>query len=327
MKNRMLGLILFLMLLGSALMLTPSFFPLVYAPATGEQFKNGGIEYGNMTGWEAGANGGSATNAYAHSGTYSFILSGVADAEEQRFDSPYMEKEDFSVFSFWCRMDLVGGGATFQVIFNNGSDYYTGFYGVGITLNTWIKTNVYASGAWSEISAGSDIIGLKITNTNFNQHYDDFTASPPIALIVRSYPEIQAIFSIDGINHTTVYTNDTVDFGSYDFNVTEREPDRGRGLYNFTYWRVSNITGSFNYTNPEITLSLTVDTILTIFFQAPEYVFNIRYIFGLIGLAMIIVAPTYGIWEIRKNKNYMAIITAFVLAAIGYAFVVVWLTP
>jgi len=55
--------------------------------------------------------------------------------------------------------------------------------------------------------------------------------------------------------------------------------------------------------------------------------YNIRYILGLIGLAMIIIAPTYSIWEIKKNKNYLAIITAFVLAAIGYAFVVVWLVP
>jgi len=58
-----------------------------------------------------------------------------------------------------------------------------------------------------------------------------------------------------------------------------------------------------------------------------ERVYNIRYIFGLIGLAMIVIAPTYGIWEIKNNKNYMAILTAFVLAAIGYAFVVVWLAP
>jgi len=58
-----------------------------------------------------------------------------------------------------------------------------------------------------------------------------------------------------------------------------------------------------------------------------ESYYNIRYIFGLIGLAMIVIAPTYSIWDIKKNKNYMSIITAFVLAAIGYAFVVVWLVP
>jgi len=55
--------------------------------------------------------------------------------------------------------------------------------------------------------------------------------------------------------------------------------------------------------------------------------YNIRYIFGLVGLAIMVIAPTYSIWEIKKNKNYMAIISAFVLVCIGYAFVLVWLTP
>lgn len=48
-------------------------------------------------------------------------------------------------------------------------------------------------------------------------------------------------------------------------------------------------------------------------------------IMGLIGLLILIITPTYTVYEVKKKKNYMAIFYAFVLMAIGYAFLVGWL--
>lgn len=55
--------------------------------------------------------------------------------------------------------------------------------------------------------------------------------------------------------------------------------------------------------------------------------YHIRHLIGLLGLTIMIATPTYVIWEVKRNKNYMALATALILFAIGYAFILVWLTP
>ena len=58
-----------------------------------------------------------------------------------------------------------------------------------------------------------------------------------------------------------------------------------------------------------------------------EYVYPLRLILGLLGLAIMIISPTIGVRELYKNKNYEMIGGCMALFCIGYALVLVWLIP
>ena len=57
------------------------------------------------------------------------------------------------------------------------------------------------------------------------------------------------------------------------------------------------------------------------------YVYPLRLILGLIGLAIMIISPTIGVREVLKEKNWEMIGGCAILFVIGYALVIVWLIP
>lgn len=69
-----------------------------------------------------------------------------------------------------------------------------------------------------------------------------------------------------------------------------------------------------------------------IFVWLPQYwlpitrgAYNVKYIIGLVGLILMVAAPTYGVWEVKHEKNYYGLMSALIIFIIGYAFVVCWL--
>lgn len=57
------------------------------------------------------------------------------------------------------------------------------------------------------------------------------------------------------------------------------------------------------------------------------YVYPLRLIFGLLGLAIMILSPTLAVREVLKKKNWEMIGGCMALFCIGYACVLVWLIP
>ena len=148
-----------------------------------------------------------------------------------------------------------------------------------------------------------------------------------------------------------VYKNNITEFGYYIkkytggtgtikryLMVNETWEDMGYIEYSSEYWTYDDMTEDDNFTSlsgesliqgifMEISSSACMVDYFTCLSWEHSAAYNIRHIFGLLGLAIMIITPTYTVWEIKKNKNYMALITAFILFAIGYAFVLVWLIP
>ena len=63
------------------------------------------------------------------------------------------------------------------------------------------------------------------------------------------------------------------------------------------------------------------------FWKSTPFVYPVRIILGLIGVAIMIISPAIGVREVYKNKNWEMIGGCITLFAIGYALVICWLLP